>query len=210
MTALAQIEVDGRHFLGPWLERYGHERWLRRFFVVYLEPVIRLVTEKGIGVEAHAQNTLLVLRDGWPERIILRDFHDSVEFVTELLDDPSDVPDFKRLHPDFDAPLNTYYEMSHPLALRELLYDTLFVYHLTELAYQLELTENLNEATFFDWMHQTIEGLPIDRDRLERIGWYEQRVTAEALLAPRFGLTNQIDVKNSLVQRGEEDDHAMD
>ena len=100
--------------------------------------------------------------------------------------------------------------MSHPLALRELLYDTLFVYHLTELAYQLEQTENLNEATFFDWIHQTIEGLPIDRDRLERIGWYEQRVTAEALLAPRFGLTNQIDVKNSLVQRGEEDDHAMD
>ena len=210
LTALAQIEVDGRHFLGPWLERYGHERWLRRFFVVYLEPVIRLVTEKGIGVEAHAQNTLLVLQDGWPERIILRDFHDSVEFVSELLDDSADVPNFKRLHPDFDAPLNMYYEMSHPLALRELLYDTLFVYHLTELAYQLEQTENLSEATFFDWMHQTIEGLPIDRDRLERIGWYEQRVTAEALLAPRFGLTNQIDVKNSLVQRGEEDDHAMD
>ncbi|MCY1691622.1 hypothetical protein OVA29_13795 [Exiguobacterium sp. SL14] len=210
LTALAQIEVDGRHFLGPWLERYGHEKWLRRFFIVYLEPIIRLVTEKGIGVEAHAQNTLLVLRDGWSERIILRDFHDSIEFVSELLDDRADVPDFKKLHPDFDAPINTYYEMSHPLALRESLYDTLFVYHLTELSCQLEQTENLSETTFFDWIHQTIEGLPIDRERLERIGWYAPRLTAEALLAPRFGLTNQINVKNSLVQRGEENDHAMD
>ena len=210
LTALAQIEADGRHFLRPWLEHHGHERWLRQFFIVYLEPVIRLVTEKGIGMEAHAQNTLLVLRNGWPERIILRDFHDSIEFVTELLDDRSDVPDFKMLHPCFDAPLNTYYEMSHPFALRELLYDTLFVYHLTELSYQLEQTEDLSETIFFEWIYQTIEELPIAQDRLERIGWHAPRLTAEALLAPRFGLTNQIDIKNSLVQYREEDNHAMD
>lgn len=48
-------------------------RWLRAYAQVVLLPPLRLFARTGISLEAHAQNSLLVLEDGLPVRLVVRD-----------------------------------------------------------------------------------------------------------------------------------------
>ncbi|MCV9940641.1 IucA/IucC family protein [Boseaceae bacterium BT-24-1] len=54
-----------------------YSRAARRWFGLYLdcllEPVVALYEEQGIALEAHQQNTLLDVSDGWPRRGFYRD-----------------------------------------------------------------------------------------------------------------------------------------
>jgi siderophore synthetase component len=47
--------------------------WLRRYLDVSLRPLCRLLVRHGIGLEAHTQNSLVALDDGWPARFVVRD-----------------------------------------------------------------------------------------------------------------------------------------
>lgn len=57
---------------GP-LKPSGVEAWLRRYLQVSMMPLLRLFIEEGLSLEAHVQNSLLTLKDGWPERFHVRD-----------------------------------------------------------------------------------------------------------------------------------------
>jgi siderophore synthetase component len=47
--------------------------WFRRYLDVSLRPILWLYFTHGIAVEAHQQNSLLVLREGYPHRFLYRD-----------------------------------------------------------------------------------------------------------------------------------------
>ena len=47
--------------------------WLDRYLEVSLRPLTRLLVRHGIGLEAHTQNSLVALDDGWPARFVVRD-----------------------------------------------------------------------------------------------------------------------------------------
>lgn len=47
--------------------------WFRRYLDVVLRPLTRLLVRSGVGLEAHAQNSLLALDDGWPAQFVVRD-----------------------------------------------------------------------------------------------------------------------------------------
>jgi siderophore synthetase component len=47
--------------------------WLGRYLELSLRPLTRLLVRHGIGLEAHTQNSLVVLDDGWPARFVVRD-----------------------------------------------------------------------------------------------------------------------------------------
>lgn len=47
--------------------------WLRRYLELIVPPVLTLLTRYGIALEAHPQNTLLALRGGLPNRVLVRD-----------------------------------------------------------------------------------------------------------------------------------------
>jgi siderophore synthetase component len=47
--------------------------WLERYLRVSLQPLIRLLVRHGVGLEAHTQNSLVALDDGWPVRFVVRD-----------------------------------------------------------------------------------------------------------------------------------------
>ncbi len=95
-TALMMTEQDGRLFVDEWLKEYGTERWIKRFLEVAVLPVWHLLVAHGIGIEAHAQNMILFHEDGWPMRIALRDFHESVEYVHDYVVRTDLVPNFER------------------------------------------------------------------------------------------------------------------
>ena len=52
----------------------GHAaEWLRRYLRISLLPLLALFRTDGVSLEAHVQNSLLHLEDGWPVRFWARD-----------------------------------------------------------------------------------------------------------------------------------------
>jgi siderophore synthetase component len=47
--------------------------WFKRYLQIYLEPILWLYFTYGIGLEAHQQNTVLQLNDGYPKKLYYRD-----------------------------------------------------------------------------------------------------------------------------------------
>lgn len=206
-TALPLMERDGMPFLDDWLKRYGTETWLKRLIEVSVVPVWHLLVAHGIAVEAHAQNMILLHKDGWPTRVALRDFHDSTEYHHAFLKEPNRVPDFSRIHEQFkNGGPDEYYWMSSVEALRELVMDTLFVFHLSELSFALEEHFGFGEERFWEMVQEALAGHlsrhPELQSRNSLLGHTAPTVYAESLLK-RKTRTEEVGglrhlVKNSL------------
>jgi len=189
-TVLMMMELDGRPFIDDWLCRYGTEEWVKRLIEVSVIPVWHLLIAHGIAVEAHAQNMILLHQNGWPTRVVLRDFHDSIEYMEEFIADRSLVPDFATIHERFkDASIDHYYWMSSVEALRELAMDTLFVFHLSELSYLLEEQYGFIETRFWSEVKNGIqkhfERFPSLRSRNEQLQHTSTHIYVESLLTKK-------------------------
>ncbi|MFJ7183151.1 IucA/IucC family protein [Lysinibacillus xylanilyticus] len=211
-TVLMMMEVDGRPFIDEWLCRYGMEEWVKRLIEVSVIPVWHLLVAHGIAVEAHAQNMILLHQNGWPTRVVLRDYHDSIEYMEEFIADRSLVPDFETIHEHFKgAPVDHYYWMSSVEALRELAMDTLFVFHLSELSYLLEEQYRFAETRFWSLVKNGIqkhfERFPSLCSRNEQLQHTSTHIYVESLLTKK--VQNQEEgnfrhiVNNTLAQADE-------
>ncbi|WP_110112454.1 IucA/IucC family protein [Bacillus sp. CGMCC 1.16541] len=203
-TALPLLERDGELFITPWLRKYGIEKWIERFVEVAILPVWHLLVAHGVGVEAHAQNMVLLHEDGWPTRVVLRDFHESVEYVEFYLTSPAILPDFQRLHHSYkEAPNNQYYWMSSVEGLRELVMDTLFVFHLSDLSFALEAYEGYKEHLFWTRVHTSIEKhlerFPSLRERHEQLRMNQPRIYTESLLMKKVSAKKQESYRHLVV-----------
>lgn len=49
------------------------EQWLERYLSLSLIPLLWLFLERGISMEAHVQNSLVALKEGWPAHFYIRD-----------------------------------------------------------------------------------------------------------------------------------------
>jgi siderophore synthetase component len=47
--------------------------WLERYLQLSVRPLCRLLIRHGVALEAHTQNSLVALDDGWPARFVVRD-----------------------------------------------------------------------------------------------------------------------------------------
>lgn len=190
-VALCLTEADGDAFIAPWLHQYGIETWLRRLLEVVVWPVWHLLVRHGIALETHGQNMTLLHHNGWPQKLVLRDFHESLEFVSEFLAAPELQPDFATLHPDYEhAEADRFYWMSSVEALRELLVDTLFVYNLSELAQLLELQFDYPETQFWQQVDAALQGYAATAhnwsERLARIDVSRPKIRTESLLRKKL------------------------
>ncbi|RJE87515.1 siderophore biosynthesis protein [Paenibacillus sp. 1011MAR3C5] len=124
---LAATEVDGTAFIAPWIAWYGMESWFRQLLRRSVIPVVHLLVAHGIVMESHGQNMVLVHRNGMPERVALRDFHEGVEYYGPFLTSPELVPDFARLHSAYaEGEPGDYFEMGSLQDLSEMLMDALW------------------------------------------------------------------------------------
>jgi siderophore synthetase component len=149
-NALMVVESDGKPFVEGWIRRYGLSNWLDRLLDVAVMPIWHLLVAHGLATECHGQNMVLVHREGWPERLVLRDFHDSLEYVPEFLREPDKAPDFLALDPAYRyAAPNEHYWMESTEALGELTVDCLFIYNLSEVSYLMQECYGLPEEHFW-------------------------------------------------------------
>lgn len=190
-NALTLTEPDERPFIHDWVTRHGVERWVRRLLDVCVLPIWHLLSRHGVAVEAHAQNMILVHRQGWPERLMLRDFHDSVEYAPDFVADPQAVPRFAEIDRAYaGAPPDRYFWMSSVEALRELFMDTVFVFNLSDLSHLLEACYGFSEGRL--WAHVSRSLTSHARSpwgnpaRSARLNCQAELVRAESLLTRRL------------------------
>lgn len=191
-NALAVCEADGSPFIAPWLERYGRDAWLDRLVTVAVLPVWHLLAGHGVALEAHGQNMILVHRDGWPDRVILRDFHESAEYAPDFVTSPERVPDFGAIDPAHAGPADDrFHAMRSAATLAELVTDSLFVFNLGEITGLLGRRHGLDEAGFWRRLglrlrhHAAEHGLEA---RFARLAVEAPQLRVEALLSRKLGL----------------------
>lgn len=149
-TALSSLDLDGRPFIDPWVQAEGVERWTRRLLEVSILPVVHLLCAHGIALEAHAQNMVLIHRQGIPRRLALKDFHDGIRFAPAHLAAPERRPPL-RATPAAHARVNrnSYIETDSVADVRDFMHDAFFFINLGELALFLADHYGLDERRFW-------------------------------------------------------------
>lgn len=202
-TALYAVETDGHAFIHPWLQQYGLQTWLEQLVSVVVLPILHLTIKQGIGLEAHGQNLMLILQDGWPVKLAARDFHESLEYRLDYLDQPQSVPNFAALNPAYqNAPEDKYYWMSSVEAVRELVMDTLYVFNLIELASVLQAHYGLAEAQFWQQVDCSITKhlaqFPELKDKFSQLGHHAPSLQTESLLRKKLFGDRQTEFHHSI------------
>jgi 3,4-dihydroxybenzoyl-citryl-spermidine/N-citryl-spermidine--spermidine ligase len=190
-TAMMLLESDNRPFIDGWLTTYGTEQWVNRLIDVMLIPIWHMLVHHGIAFEAHAQNLVLVHTQGWPEKIVLRDFHEDTEFVPNYLAFPEQVPDFALVDPFFETiPDDDGYRMASTDALRELFMDTVYVYNLADLSFLLERFCSFSEDRFWGAVRKHLlayaQSGVTPQARIDRLASESAKIIVESLLKKKI------------------------
>lgn len=148
MSALCHIDGDGQPLIAPWLRRYGAQAWLRRLLECAFLPVLQLLWTRGVALESHAQNMVLLHAGGWPKGVMLKDFHDGVRYGRDWLDAAPPVllptpAEHAQVNP------NSFLECDRPEDLRDFTFDALCFVNLAELAWSWTHDHGLDEAEFW-------------------------------------------------------------
>lgn len=215
-VALTVIEQDNKPFIDSWIQTHGCKKWLQRLLNISMIPVWHLLVKHGIALEAHAQNMLIEHQQGWPKKVILRDFHESLEYVHSYLEKPQLAPEFNKLNPCYQkSKPNQYYWMSDVEALRELFVDTLLVFNLSDLAVLLESYYQFSEQDFWQVVYQAFKDYEnaalTSPARLQQINIFEPSIQTESLLNKKLnGSASREfhhDIQNPLARASSQTNH---
>lgn len=85
-AALFHQDEKGNALIHEYIRLSGKsiEEWLRAFFKVTLIPLLHLQTKYGVGLVAHGQNIVLILKNHFPHGMILKDFHGDLRLLEQL------------------------------------------------------------------------------------------------------------------------------
>jgi siderophore synthetase component len=220
-TALMLVESDNRPFIADWLDRYGVDAWVNRLLDVMLVPIWHMLVHNGIAFEAHCQNLILTHKDGWPHRIVLRDFHEDMEYVEDYLKSPEHLPKLAETDSYFETiALDEGFSMSDIDELRELFMDTVYVLNLADLSFLLERYHDYSEAQFWNRVRNHLNDYRqsgiTDPARIDRIGAGNPNIIVESLLKKKILNGGTLDyfehtVSNPLAANDEEsaEDRAL-
>lgn len=157
-NGLCSVDHSGRPLIEPWIRRYGAEAWLTRLFESSVLPIVHMLYAHGIALESHAQNMVLIHREGMPERIALKDFHDGIRFSKKLLAQPDKCPALLGT-PEYHARVNrnSFIETDNLAAVRDFMLDAFFFINIGELALFMADAFGFPEQTFWGLVRQVIE-----------------------------------------------------
>lgn len=204
-TALTLVESDKRPFIAGWIEAHGVESWAERLVEVVVIPIWHMLAHHGIAFEAHAQNLILVHENGWPKRVVLRDFHEDTEFVPEFLGRPETEPDFASVDSFFESiPLNDGYRMERLESLRQLYADTVYVFNLADVSFLLERFHGYSETKFWDVVRARLDAYAASgvtaASRIEGLDADKSPIIVESLLTKTINRGGTLDYYEHLVR----------
>jgi siderophore synthetase component len=158
-SGLCQCEADGQPFIASWVECHGLAPWLDALLEATVPPLIHLLYAHGIGMESHAQNIVLIHRQGMPCRIALKDLPGGLRFIRQYLADPKLCPRLVQT-PSFRKQVNATagMEVATPTEVRDYFHDAVFFINFGELSFFLRQHYGLVEADFWERVAACIYG----------------------------------------------------
>lgn len=148
LAALLYIDRQEKPLVSAFIEKSGlsAEEWTSRLMKAVLPPLLHYLYQYGTVFSPHGQNTVLVLKKGVPERIIMKDFVDDVN----ISDQP--LPELKGLSAELKAVLRS----EPPEGLTQFIFTGLFICHFRYLSRILEEREQLSEQRFWCMVREEI------------------------------------------------------
>ncbi|MFC4405505.1 IucA/IucC family protein [Haloarchaeobius iranensis] len=143
LSALMHVDGEGVPYLSRLVEASGLtlDEWLAEFFDTVLPPLLHFLYKYGTVFSPHGQNAMLVVSDGRPSRLAVKDFVDDVN----VSDQP--LPELDRLTAGMDDVLRK----EPPEGLCQFIFGGLFVCVLRYVADVLVEREGYPEERF--WGH---------------------------------------------------------
>ncbi|MFE5320878.1 IucA/IucC family protein [Paenibacillus sp. NPDC056579] len=190
-NALSHIERSGTPFIDPWVKAHGVEAWTRQLLNVSVRPLIHLLFAHGVALESHAQNMVLIHRNGVPVRVAFKDFHDGIRFSRRDLANPEACPVLHALS-DHHARVNpnSFIETDRADMVRDFVHDAFFFINLTEVCFLLEERYGLPEESFWrmvaDIIHEYRREHPQHEARYQAFDLFASTIQVEQLTSRRL------------------------
>ncbi|HEY0588971.1 MAG TPA: IucA/IucC family protein [Pseudoduganella sp.] len=180
-NGLCHIDESGRPLIDPWIQRHGVLLWTEQLLQASVTPIIHMLFAHGIGMESHAQNIMLIHRDGLPARIALKDFHDGVRYSPRHLAQPELAPDLVPV-PASHARINrNSFILTDDLdAVRDFTCDAFFFICMAETAIFLARHYGLPEQEFWSMTARVVHQYQ------QRHPQHAERFRAFDVFAPTF------------------------
>ena len=172
LSSLMHVDSAGQPCISRLVEQsaLALDEWLAAFFDAVLPPLLHFLYRYGTVFSPHGQNTVLVVKDGVPTRLAVKDFVDDVNVSDQPLPEldaaPEEIHDVLRKEP--------------PEELCQFVFCGLFVCVLRYVADVLEEHEGYSEAEFWTHARETI------LEYQARFPELEERFELFDLLQPEF------------------------
>lgn len=177
LAALLHVDHQGIPFVSKLIERSGLtvEQWVKKLSKSILPPLLHYLYQYGTVFSPHGQNTVLVLKNDIPERIIMKDFVDDVN----ISDQP--LPELDVLSPELKRVLRS----EPPEGLTQFIFTGLFICHFRYLSNILQEKEQFSEHHFWSIVHEQLlsyqRKFPHLQDRFELFDMLRPTFTKLAL-----------------------------
>lgn len=99
MASLLYVDDAGGSFMGALIRKSGltPAAWVRAYLEAYLRPILRIFYKHAFFFSPHGENTILVMKDFVPQRIIIKDFVEEIVLTPEAkVSLPGDLVDVLR------------------------------------------------------------------------------------------------------------------
>jgi siderophore synthetase component len=190
-NAMCHVESTGTAFIAPWIEQHGLSAWTEGVIRSSVLPIIHMLFAHGIALESHAQNMLLIHRDGKPVRVAFKDFHDGIRFSRRHLTHAAACPTLHPVpayHPKLNR--NSFIETDDASVVRDFMHDAFFFINLAELCLFLEESFGFAETEFWRMAAQAIHDYtsrhPEHRQRIEAFDLFANTIQVEQLTKRRL------------------------
>jgi len=172
LSALMHVDAEGEPYLSQLVEQSGLtlDEWIEEFFDTTLPPLLHFLYRYGTVFSPHGQNTILLVEDGRPSRLAVKDFVDDVNVSDQPLPELAALPD----------ELHDILRKEPPEGLCQFVFCGLFVCVLRYVADILEEHEDYPEAEFWTHARETI------LDYQARFPELEERFQVFDLFQPEF------------------------
>ena len=80
MAALLHRDADGRSYVAALVRRSGMTplEWVQAYLRAHLRPLVHCLLRHDLAFMAHGENLIMVLRDGVPLRMLMKDIGEEV------------------------------------------------------------------------------------------------------------------------------------
>ncbi|MED4079760.1 IucA/IucC family siderophore biosynthesis protein [Halalkalibacterium halodurans] len=190
LAALLHEDSEGTSLVQTYIEKseLTVEQWVKKLSSAILNPLLHYLYQYGTVFSPHGQNTVLVLKDYQPERIIMKDFVDDVN----ISDQP--IQELQALSPELKKVLRS----EPPEGLTQFILTGLFICHFRYLSNILEDKLGFSEYDFWKIVRETILTYQ------QRFPQLAERFELFDLLRPEF--TKLTLNRNRMFDYGYEDD----